>query len=61
MADTTTYRVTEDIYDSLFLNVDLADLFVTTFPDSELDAGKGVIVLEGVVGKFKITVEQITD
>lgn len=61
MADKTTYRVTEDIYDSLFQNIDFGDMFVDTFPNSEVDAAAGTIILDGIVGKFKITIEQIKD
>lgn len=62
----TGENLIDDIYDSLFLNTPLGDTepltpthFIDCFEDSFVDRTKKEIILEGNLGRFKLTLERL--
>lgn len=51
--------ITDNVYDTIFQNMDLGDYFSDTFPLSDTESSKGVINLISSKCKFQITIKQI--
>ena len=59
------HTIADDLYDRIFNNQRIDqdpigdDYFSNHFSDSDVEASKGIINLEGASGKFKITIEKV--